>query len=232
MRQLKNLPTHIIQQRQRDPQKTQRESSNETSKRVRKDNALGWIRAFRGARKPLVQHFVQSVENRAHADDEIAKGAVLGFAGGGSLLAAGAAPRFGAVFRGGCVAVRYDEDTRDGDGYCDDLARPDLLVQDRDTEGIRKESRAIVNRRQIARRRQVHSDIPTSTRERQRAGDERSHLEHVVYRRDLRLARRRVQRLVLHHQRRLPQQLDVPAPEGRPRLAPVLNAQEEQLRGP
>lgn len=126
------------------------------------------------------------------------------------------------MFRGGDVAVCDDEDAHDGDGYGDDLAGADFLVEDGDAKGIGEEGGAVVDGCQVARCGLVDGHVPTSSCQCESACDEGRHLEHVWYGRDLGLAGCGVEVLVLDHEGGLAEELDVSSPKGRPWLVPVL----------
>lgn len=140
----------------------------------------------------------------------------------GCFITAGPTPRLGTMFCGGGIAVCDDEDAHNSDGYGDDLAGADLLVENGDTEGVGEEGRAVVDGCKVTGCGLVHSHVPTSSGKCKGACDEGRHLEHVSYRRDLGLAGCWVEVLVLDHESGLAEELDVSSPEGRPWLAPVL----------
>jgi hypothetical protein len=218
--QLKLLPSHIMQNRQRHPQHTQCKQPNQTAKHIRKHNAFIRTRALGRTREALVQHFVEAVQHAAHANHHVAERAVLRFMRRRRFVAACAAPGLRAVFRGRGVAICDDEDAGNGDGDGDDFACAHFFAQDGDAEGIREEGAAIVDGGQVACRCQVYGYVPAAARKGQGAGDEGCHLDHVADGRVLLLARRGVESLVLDGEGDLAQQLGVAAPEDGERRGP------------
>lgn len=127
-RQRKLLPSHVMQNGQRNPEHTDCKQPDQTSKHVREDDTLVWTCALRRTRQPLVQNFVEAIKHASDTNDEVAKSAVLSFMRWRRLVAACAASGFRTVFGGGHVAVCDDEDTGDSDCHGDDFARSDFFV--------------------------------------------------------------------------------------------------------
>ena len=213
-----------MQQRQRDPQHGERKQPDQAAKRVCEDHALVGRGTLGRAREPLVQHLVQPVQHAADTDDQVPECAVLGLVRRGGFVAAGTASRLRAVLRRRGVTIGYHEDAGHGNSDGDDLAGAHLLVQDGDAEGVGEEGGAVVDGGQVGGGGLVDGDVPGAAGEGEGACDEDGHLDHVAHGADQRLARGGVQRLVLHHEGRLAQQLRVAPPEGRPRLVAVLQA--------
>ena len=206
------------------PQHTQRKGANQTTKEVGENNALVGCGALWRTRKALVQHLVKSIQHTANTNDEVAECAVLSFLRRRRLIAAGATSRFGAVFSGRGVAICDDEDAGNGHGHGNNLACADFFVENGDAEGVGEEGRAIVNGSEVTGCGLVDGHVPTASGECKGACNETRHLDHVSYGRDLGLARRGMQALVLDHEGGLAQELDMAAPEGRPWLVPMLEA--------
>lgn len=231
-RQLKGLEAGVVQQRQRDPQHRQREQPDAGADKVCENHAAPRARAVGRAGEALVQDLVEAVQHGADADDDVAERAVARLVGRGRVAAARAAARLAAVLRRRRVAVRNDKHARNGDEHSRHLSPAQALAQQRDAKGVREEGAAVVDCREVARRRHVDGDVPAAAGDGEGRCDARYRLGDVRPRRDAHVPRRRVGILPRHHLCRLAQDLDVPAPEDGPGQRALLEAQEAELEEP
>ena len=221
-----------MQQGQWNPQHRQGKGANHTAKSICKNHALVGGGSFGRTGQLLVEHLVQAIQHRADANDRVAECTVLCLVRGRGLVAASPAARLGAVLGGRGVTVGHDEDADNGNGHGDNLAQTDLFAQDGDAEGIGEEGGAVVDGRQVRGGGLIDSNVPAAAGQREGTGDGGRHSQHVADGGDEGLARGRVQGLVLHHEGRLAQQLDVAAPESGPGGGPALQAQQGEHGGP
>ena len=159
MRQLESLPAHDVQDGQRNPQDKKREGPDQTAKGHGEDHAAPRTRAFGRAGVFLVQDLVETVEDTADADDDVAPGSAFCFAVLDRAAADGAAG-FAAVFGGRGVAVRDYEHACDGYCHGEGFVEAEFVFQKGDAEGVGKEGRTVVDGRQVARGCEVDGYVP------------------------------------------------------------------------
>lgn len=230
---LEALNVEPVQEGEGDPKNSEGEEADARAEDVGEDGAADGGDALGGAGIALVEDLVEAVEDGADADDEIAgeSGARRevfgprrrGRGGGGGFVGGGAG-----------VAVRDDEDAEDGDEDGDGLVRAEGLFEDGHGEGVGEEGAAVVYGSEVRGRREAHGNVPAQAGNGQRRGDVDGHAGEVydgaAAAGDARGGD--VDGLQLDHGDGREHDLQMLAPELRPRLGALLEAQREHRGGP
>lgn len=212
-----------MEDRQRHPKDCESEGANAGTERVGENHSAARGNAVWRASKALVEDLVQTVEHGADADDQVASQALAGF-----LLVRRI------VVSGTGVAISDNENAGDSDEHSHGLVEAQRLLQQWHREYVGEKRGAVVDCRQVGRRRQVDCDIPAEASNSQSGRHEGCSSDEVQQRR---LARERVgacpvQGLILNHDGGAVKQLAVAAPKSRPGNVALLDAQNQQLDGP